>query len=86
MLPHLVEGARVGELFLAAQRDQDVGEIGDHSAAIVAAQEIAPRRPSARRRLRGFLARALGLIELDDLVARSVRMMRPPKPGPILVG
>ena len=42
VLQHLVETAGPGELFLAAQRDQDIGEVGDDPAAVVAAQAAEP--------------------------------------------
>jgi hypothetical protein len=69
MLQHLVERAGLGQLVLAAQRNHDVGEIGDDPAAIVAAQTRGPGGPtSGRRRRRRFLAALAALVEVDDLV------------------
>ena len=84
ILKHFVESDAEVDALFAAQRDQDIGEIGDHSAAIIAAQPSNPSRPPAGRRLRRRFLALARLVETDDLAVAEIGMIAQPF-GPFLV-
>ena len=79
-LKHFVESDAEIDAFLAAQGDQDIGEIGDHAPSIVATQARDPCGPPARRRLRRRFLALAGLVELNDFPIGEIGM----RPQPLL--